>query len=107
MNNEPGAGAGSAPPAMDGGHGEVTAWSDPMLVLTAPGGVVATTPASTTLAAGNTAVLIASQAVEHFAQENHATVVKHGMVLYTVGRPPTRPSRTRKPASASTPPAAA
>jgi type VI secretion system secreted protein VgrG len=95
MSDNPGAGAGPAAQAIDGGNGEVAAWSDPMLVLAAPGGVVSTTPASTTLAAGSTALLVANQAIEQLAQGHHASAVKDGVVLYTIGKStdPERPNQ--------------
>ena len=99
MNDNADAGAGparrSTDDAIDGGHGEVTAWSDPMLVLTAPGGVVAATPESATFAAGDVAVLSASQAVELLAQGHLSSAVKKGAVLFTVGKAtdPERPNQ--------------
>ena len=69
-----------------GGTGKVTAWGRPDLVLAAPGGIAAFTPASSVLSAGNTLTLVAGQDLQHAAQGNHASAIKSGLVLYTYGK---------------------
>ena len=75
-----------------GGTGKVTAWGRPDLVLAAPGGIAAFTPASSVLSAGNTLTLVAGQDLQHAAQGNHASAIKSGLVLYTYGKA-TNPSK--------------
>ncbi len=78
--------------ATGGGHGTVTAWARPDLVLSAPGGIGGYTPANYILSAGHTASLVAQQDLQVLAQANHATAAKDGVVLYTVGQA-TNPER--------------
>lgn len=81
--------------ATGGGAGTVTAWSRPDLVLAAPGGIGAFTPASALWAAGNTLTLVAGQDLQLAAQANHATAVKSGLVFYTYGKAgnPSKPNQ--------------
>jgi type VI secretion system secreted protein VgrG len=78
-----------------GGAGTVTAWSRPDLVIAAPGGIGAFTPASSVMTAGNTLTLIAGQDLQHAAQAHSATAIKSGLVFYTYGKAsnPTKPNQ--------------
>jgi len=71
--------------ATGGGFGTVAAWARPDLVLCGPGGIGGYTPAHYVLSAGNTASFVAQQDLQALAQANHASAVKDGVVLYTVG----------------------
>jgi type VI secretion system secreted protein VgrG len=82
LNDNPGSGEAK----IGGGAGTVAAWSRPDLVGAAPGGVVATTPASTLMSAGTTMSLVAGQDLQALAQANHATAVAKGLVLFTYGK---------------------
>ncbi len=72
--------------AIGGGAGQVTAWSRPDLVVAAPAGIAAFTPATLVTSAGNTATIVAGQDVQFAAQANHAWAVKSGLVFYTYGK---------------------
>lgn len=72
--------------ATGGGCGTVPAWGRPDLVIAAPGGIGAYTPAHCVMSAGNTASFVAQQDLQALAQANHATAVKDGVVLYTYGK---------------------
>lgn len=71
---------------------KVPAWGTPMLLVAAPAGIAALTPASTVISAGHTATFVASEDVNAMAQANHATAVDKGVVLFTMGTA-TEPSR--------------
>lgn len=72
--------------ATGGGCGTVPAWGRPDLVVAAPGGIGAYTPAHHVISAGNTASFVAQQDLQALAQAHHATAVENGVVLYTVGQ---------------------
>lgn len=69
-----------------GGLGTVPAWGRPDLVIHAPGGVVATTPAHFVMSAGNTTTLVASQDINLQSQRHTAIAVKSGISLFTYGK---------------------
>ena len=72
--------------SIGGGAGQVTAWSRPDLVIAAPAGIAAFTPATLIASAGNTATIVAGQDLQLAAQANHAWSVKSGLVFYTYGK---------------------
>ena len=72
--------------SIGGGAGQVTAWSRPDLVVAAPKGIAAFTPAALIAAAGNTATIVAGQDLQLAAQANHAWAIKSGLVFYTYGK---------------------
>jgi len=80
------AGEGDGTQATGGGAGDVIAWSRPDLVIAAPGGIAAFTPATSIVAAGNTITMVAGQDLQHATQANHATSVKNGLSLFTYGK---------------------
>ena len=67
-------------------RGAVTAWSRPDLVLAAPAGIAALTPAAFVASAGNASTLVAGQDMQFAAQAHHAWAVKSGLVVYTCGK---------------------
>ena len=69
-----------------GGIGTVTAWTRPDLVIAAPGGIGAFTPASSVFGAGNTITLVAGQDLNYAVQGNSASAIKSGLVFYTYGK---------------------
>jgi type VI secretion system secreted protein VgrG len=64
----------------------VAAWSEPMLQLSSPAGIVATTPVSAVFAAGATTSLSAGQAVNFVAQGSCAHAVRAGISMFTYGK---------------------
>jgi type VI secretion system secreted protein VgrG len=77
---------GNAVDTIGGGTGRVTAWSRPELLLTAPSGIVQSTPASGIQSAGANVSLTAGQDVNQLAQRTWTLAAKDGIVLYTYGR---------------------
>ena len=71
---------------VGGGTGKVTAWTRPDLVIAAPGGIGAFTPASSVFGAGNTITLVAGQDLNHAVQGHSAVAIKSGLVFYTYGK---------------------
>ena len=80
------AGSGDTVGAIGGGAGKVAAWSRPDLVVAAPKGVAAVTPATMVVSAGNTATWAAGQDLQLAAQANHAWSIAGGLVFFTVGK---------------------
>jgi type VI secretion system secreted protein VgrG len=72
--------------AIQGGAGTVSAWSRPDLLVSAPGGVGAATPAHNVMSAGNTASLAAGQDINLESQRHTAVAVKAGLSLFTYGK---------------------
>jgi type VI secretion system secreted protein VgrG len=72
--------------AIQGGAGSVSAWGRPELLISAPGGVGAATPASTVLSAGAHASLSAGQDINLESQRHTALAVKTGLSLFTYGK---------------------
>ena len=71
---------------ISGGAGTVPAWTRPELVIAAPAGIGAYTPAHQLWSAGTHVSINAGQDVQQLAQRHHATAVHGGIVLYTYGR---------------------
>ncbi len=71
---------------IQGGTGRVSAWSRPELLVSAPGGVGAATPAHAVLSAGTHASLSAGQDLNLESQRNTALAVKSGLTLFTYGK---------------------
>jgi type VI secretion system secreted protein VgrG len=70
-----------------GGMGEnVPAWERPELVVSAPGGIGATTPGHSVFSAGATISLTAQQDVNLSAARNTAVVVAKGLSMFTYGK---------------------
>jgi len=72
--------------SIGGGAGRVTAWSRPDLVVAAPAGIAAFTPAALFASAGNTLTAVAGQDLQLAAQANQAWAIKGGLVFYTYGK---------------------
>lgn len=77
---------GSEIVAIQGGAGRVSAWSRPELLVSAPGGVGAATPANAVLSAGTNASLSAGQDLNFESQRTTALAVKSGLTLFTYGK---------------------
>jgi type VI secretion system secreted protein VgrG len=71
---------------LDSVGGEVPAWSEPIIQLSSPAGIVALTPASAVFVAGATTSLTAGQAVNLVAQGSSAHAVRSGISLFTYGK---------------------
>ncbi|GGC17992.1 type VI secretion system Vgr family protein [Pseudoduganella buxea] len=69
-----------------GGRGQVGAYSQPHLQLSAPAGIAAVTPASALIAAGKSTSLTADQDVNLAAQGNSAHQVLKGISMFTYGK---------------------
>jgi type VI secretion system secreted protein VgrG len=76
-----GAGADGA-----GGAGQVTAYGEPQLQLSGPGGISAATPANVIFTAGNTSSVTAGQDINFAAQGNSYHTVATGISLFTYGK---------------------
>ena len=72
--------------SIGGGTGRVTAWSRPDLVIAAPAGIAAFTPATLFTSAGNTLTSVAGQDTQLAVQANQAWSIKSGLVFYTYGK---------------------
>jgi len=70
----------------DGGLGDATAYSQPLLQLSSPAGIAALTPASAILTAGAHSVITAGQDIDQAAQGNLLHQVKSGITLFTYGK---------------------
>ncbi|HSI59794.1 MAG TPA: type VI secretion system Vgr family protein [Ideonella sp.] len=81
--------------AIDGGHGTTPAWSRPDLLVTAPAGIAALTPAHGVLSAGATLSVVAGQDLHLGSQRNTAVAVKAGLSLFSYGQAqnPDKPNR--------------
>jgi type VI secretion system secreted protein VgrG len=73
-------------PAIQGGAGTVAAWQRPDILLSAPGGVAAATPAHSVMSAGATASLVAGLDINLQSQRHTALAVKAGLSLFTYGK---------------------
>ncbi|WP_332877496.1 DUF2345 domain-containing protein [Massilia sp. S19_KUP03_FR1] len=71
---------------LDAVDNAVAAWSEPMLQLSSPAGIVATTPVNAVFAAGATTSLSAGQTVNLVAQGSSGHAVKAGIGLFTYGK---------------------
>jgi uncharacterized protein (DUF2345 family) len=69
-----------------GGAGETPAYSDPLMVLSAPAGIAMVTPQSASFNAGTTTSIAAGQDINLLAQANAAHSVKAGISLFTYGK---------------------
>ncbi|MCR5886002.1 DUF2345 domain-containing protein [Rhizobacter sp. J219] len=72
--------------AIQGGAGSVSAWSRPELLVSAPGGVGAATPAHAVLSAGTHASFTAGHDLNLESQRNTALAVKSGLTFFTYGK---------------------
>jgi type VI secretion system secreted protein VgrG len=72
--------------AIGGGAGRIATLGRPDLVLAAPGGIAAQTPAHTVASAGHTLSAIAGQDLQQLAQGHNALAAKDGLVIYTYGQ---------------------
>ncbi|WP_062474782.1 type VI secretion system Vgr family protein [Variovorax boronicumulans] len=71
--------------ATEGGHGSVTAYSEPHLQFSAPMGIGFVTPKEVIAVSGQHTAIVASQDVDLPAQGQIALSVAKGVSLYTVG----------------------
>ncbi len=69
-----------------GGNGQATAFSQPIIQLASPSGIVAATPASAVVVAGLTTSISAGQDINLAAQGNSYLLVSHGISLFTYGK---------------------
>lgn len=69
-----------------GGAGTVSAWARPELLISAPGGVGAATPAHHVMSAGATASMVAGHDLNVEGQRHLAAAAKAGMSLFTYGK---------------------
>ncbi len=72
-------------PIGGGGGDDVPAWSRPDIIVAAPGGISAFTPANSIFSAGNTVAVVA-QHNDQLAGANYAVAVDYGMVIFTDGK---------------------
>ena len=79
---------GSSQPSgtASGGGGETPAYSDPLMVMSAPAGIALLTPQSASFNAGTTTSIAAGQDINLLAQANAAHMVKAGISLFTYGK---------------------
>lgn len=68
-----------------GGHGTVTAYSEPHLQITAPMGIGLATPNEAVIVSGATSTVVAGEDIGVMAQGQLAVAVTKGISLYTVG----------------------
>jgi len=69
-----------------GGAGSTTAYSEPVLVMSAPAGIALLTPQGASLNAGQTSSLSAGQDINLLAQGHSGHSVKGGISLFTYGK---------------------
>jgi len=71
---------------LDAADRDVAAWSEPMLQLSSPAGIVASTPENIVVAAGATSSLTAGQTVDLVAQGSSAHAVRAGISMFAYGK---------------------
>ncbi|TNC72915.1 type VI secretion system tip protein VgrG [Janthinobacterium lividum] len=69
-----------------GGEGQASAYGDPLLQLSSPSGIAATTPASAVLVAGGNGSLAAGADLNFAAQGNSLYALGKGISLFTYGK---------------------
>ncbi|MNS66746.1 Phage-related baseplate assembly protein [compost metagenome] len=69
-----------------GGDGQASAYGDPLLQLSSPSGIAATTPASAVLVAGGNGSLAAGADLNFAAQGNSLYALGKGISLFTYGK---------------------
>jgi type VI secretion system secreted protein VgrG len=79
-------GTGKTGEGSSGGAGQTVAYSDPLLVLSAPAGIAMLTPQSASFNAGQTTAIAAGQDINLLAQANAGHSVKSGISLFTYGK---------------------
>jgi uncharacterized protein (DUF2345 family) len=72
--------------AASGGGGQTIAYSDPLMVMSAPAGITMVTPQSASFNAGSTSSIAAGQDINLLAQANAGYSVKGGISLFTYGK---------------------
>jgi type VI secretion system secreted protein VgrG len=70
----------------EGGAGDATGYSEPLMVLSAPAGIALVTPQSASFNAGQTTSVAAGQDINLLAGANAGHVVKYGISLFTYGK---------------------
>jgi uncharacterized protein involved in type VI secretion and phage assembly/uncharacterized protein (DUF2345 family) len=80
------AGTSSGSAANGGGGGNAATFSEPQLQLSAPKGIVATTPVSALFQAGASSAIVAGQDLNFAAQGNALHAVKAGISMFTYGK---------------------
>jgi type VI secretion system secreted protein VgrG len=78
--------AGSGEGGSGGGAGQAVAYSEPLLVMSAPAGIALLTPQSAMLNAGQTSAISAGQDINLLAQGNAGHTVKGGISLFSYGK---------------------
>lgn len=68
------------------GGGQGSGFSEALLQLSSPSGIVAATPASALLSSAGGASMTAGQDINHVAQGSHALAVQAGISLFTYGK---------------------
>ena len=81
--------ATGSPPGggIEGGDGEVPAWTRPALLATTPDGIVAVTPADQFWVSGTHASMDAGQDLQWLAQRETVIAAAEGVALYSHGSP--------------------
>ena len=79
-------GSGQAGSGEGGGAGQAVAYSEPLLVMSAPAGIALLTGQSAMLAAGQTCAISAGQDINLLAQGNAGHTVKGGISLFSYGK---------------------
>ena len=74
--------------ATEGGQGQVTAYGEPHLQLSAPRGIALVTPTQAALVSGASSALVGGQDIELIAQGQLSLAAAQGLALYTIGGPP-------------------
>lgn len=73
--------------SIGGGAGQnVPAWSRPELLISAPDGVIALTPAHAVMSAGTTASFAAQQDINFLSARNTSVVIQNGLSIFTYGK---------------------
>ena len=94
---------GSGGESGGGGGGQAAAYSEPLLVMSAPAGIALLTPQSAMLSAGQTSSISAGQDINLLAQGNAGHTVKGGISLFSYGKAgnPQKPNQPTVPACLS------
>jgi type VI secretion system secreted protein VgrG len=85
--------SGSAQEHFGGGEGAATAWHQPHLVTSAPGGIASLTAGTVVQVSGQHQIQVAGHDINHLIQGDSSTVVGEGISWYTYGQAahPTKP----------------
>ena len=78
--------SGSAQEHFGGGEGAATAWTQPHLVTSAPGGIASLTAGTAVQVSGQHHIQVAGHDINHLIQGDSSTVVGEGISWYTYGQ---------------------